>query len=611
MNILILSIPLISSLSLLLFSRYIGYKGAKFISISSLIINVLISIEILKENIQYSIINKINIYNWLNIGIINNDYEIIYDKQNIIMINLISIVTLIVVFYSFWYLDGDPHITRFISYLLLFAFTMYLLVLSNNYILMFGGWECVGLMSYLLINYWSSSLNSNKSAFKAILFNKIGDISYLFALILLYFLYNNFSISNLPTHSSWLSFFFFAFLFAALAKSAQFFFHCWLGDAMAGPTPVSALLHAATMVTAGIFILLRINLYISILDYNYILLFLGALTIIFAGFSAIYQYDIKRIIAFSTCSQIGYMFINNGLYTSSDISNSSLFHLFTHGFFKALLFLTAGILIHNLYNEQDIRRYGGLLFKFPLSFIFFLIGTLAIISFPFLSGYYSKEAILFNSFLSFSNISSFFFFILLFGALLTTIYSFKLLFLSFFGYSNSSNSYSFNNTNTEIPTSLLLFIIPLLLGSIFIGYLSNEYFLGLGVNNISILHSFIPSILVLLPIFTLILGFILSLSDIPFYYSYLFASFFNRRLFLDPLFNYFFASPLFSLAYHLSFKFFDRGFLEFFGPIGIFRLFYYFPNTYTLNNQSLLNFSYLFFYLFLSFFSISTIFLFL
>lgn len=609
-------------MSLLLFSRYIGFKGAKIISINSLIFNVIISGFILIDNIKSSLISKITIGNWLNIGLLYNNYEIIFDKQNIIMINLISIITLIVVYYSFWYLDGDPHITRFISYLLLFSFTMYLLVLSNNFILMFGGWETVGIMSYLLINYWSTSLNSNKSSFKAILFNKVGDISYLFALILLFFLYSNFNIYNLPLFNN-NSFIIYGFLLAAIAKSAQFFLHCWLGDAMAGPTPVSALLHAATMVTAGIFLILRINSYIYTSDFNtYFLLIIGALTIIFAGFSSIYQYDIKRIIAFSTCSQIGYMFINNGLIASTDIGNSSLFHLFTHGFFKALLFLCAGILIHNSphphsqsmggFNEQDIRKYGGLLYKFPISYIFVLIGTLSIISFPFLSGFFSKEAILFNSFLSVSQPynTSFFLFILLFGALLTTIYSFKLFFNSFFGYNNSPNFTLISSYSYEIPKSLFFFLIPLIFGSIFIGYYSNEYFLGLGINNFSILHSFLPTFLHYLPLITILIGFFFSFSELPFYYSYYFASLFNRRLFFDSLYNYLLAYPFLSLGYNLSFKFFDRGFLEFFGPLGFFRFFYFFPNLFSLQNQSLLNYSFLFFYIFFSFFFFS-LFLFL
>lgn len=628
MNLLIITIPLVSSLSLLFLSRFIGFKGSKIISVGSLLINIGLSFNILYYSLKNHLISKIDISSWINIGIFNTKIELIFDKENIIMINLISIITMIVIYYSYWYLEGDAHITRFISYLLIFAVTMYLLVLSNNFILMFGGWETVGIMSYLLINYWSTSLNSNKSSFKAILFNKVGDIAFLFALILLFFSFNNFNISYSPEFNlfqtpsiiinnycgdSWISLIFFAFLISAIAKSAQFFLHCWLGDAMAGPTPVSALLHAATMVTAGIFLLFRLNNYLFNIEntmiVNTVILIIGAITILFAGLSSIYQYDIKKIIAFSTCSQIGYMFINNGLIPYS--SSSSLFHLFTHGFFKALLFLCAGILIHNLYNEQDIRKYGGLLIKFPLSYSFLLIGTLSIISFPFLSGFYSKETILFNSFLTTTseNTHSFFLFVLLLGAFFTSLYSFKLFFNTFFSYPNYPNSNILNKIR-EIPITLFIFLIPLLCGSIFIGFLFNDYLIGPGVNNITLLHSFLPPFLHFLPLFSLFLGFLFSFFELPFYYFYLIANLFNRRLFLDPLFNYLLAYPVLSIGYHFSFKLIDRGFLEYFGPLGLFRTFYYFPNNYSLASQSLLNFSYLFFYLFLSFFFFFSFFLF-
>lgn len=623
MKILLICLPLISGLTILSIGRYLGKKGATIISILSILISEIISINILYNYLKYNTISKITLGKWFDIGVLNTKLEFIFDKESIIMINLISIITLIVITYSVWYMENDPHITRFLSKLLIFSVTMFILVTSNNFFLLFAGWETVGIMSYLLINFWFNSLNSNKSAFKAILYNKIGDIGYIIGLAILYNIYNNINIKNLNLYNGGdydsyiINSLLFFFLLAAIAKSAQIFLHCWLGDAMAGPTPVSALLHAATMVTAGVFLLIRLSsnhfFELSPLCRN-IIIFIGALTILFGGFSSIGQYDIKKLIAFSTCSQIGYMFINTGfphptdsnsLFFSTGLSDSSLFHLFTHGFFKALLFLSAGILIHNFNNDQDIRKYGSFIFKFPITYLFFLIGSLSIISFPFLSGFYSKENIINNSFLPFNSFYISFF--LLFGAFLTNIYSFKLLFSSFFLSNNSPKSLFFASYS-EIPFKFIPFFLLLLFGSIFIGFLGFDFFIGPGISPFGLDHELYPahSFIKLIPLAIILFVFSLNIyfyffSFFPFFNRFFVSlfSFFNRRAFFDPIFNYLFIYPTFLTSYS-TFKFIDRGLLEYFGPLGLFRSFFFFYKNFNLKNQFISNINFLFIYFFLS-----------
>ncbi len=632
MNILIISIPLITGFSILSLGRYLGKKGTVILSILSILLSELISLNILLYFLKYNTITSINIGQWFNLGVINTNFEFIFDKESIIMINLISLISFIVISYSVWYMSNDPHITRFLSYLLIFSVTMFILVTSNNFFLLFAGWETVGIMSYLLINFWYNSLNSNKSALKAILYNKIGDIGYILGLIILVNIYSNSNIRNIIISnnipSNIINSLLFFFILAAIAKSAQIFLHCWLGDAMAGPTPVSALLHAATMVTAGVFLLIRLSsnffLEFSSFNRNFIII-IGALTIIFGGFSSFGQYDIKKLIAFSTCSQIGYMFIHNGfsnsslqstLFFSSGLSDGSLFHLFTHGFFKALLFLSAGILIHNFNNDQDLRKYGSFLFKFPLTYLFFLIGSLSIISFPFLSGFYSKEFIINNSFLPFNPL--FIPFFLIFGAFLTNLYSFKLLFSSFF-FHNNSNPSLFFSSYSEIPFSFLPLFFLLLFGSISIGYLSFDFFAGPGFSPFALDSELFPGhhIVHLIPIFIIpfvSLSFILfSRSSFfsPFNPFYLyFITFFNRRAFFDPIFNYLLAYPTLLSSYYI-FKSVDRGFFELLGPVGLFRSFFFFYSKFNLNNQNISNVNYLFLYFFLSLLFILLSFMFL
>ena len=306
-------------------------------------------------------------------------------------------------------MSSDPHIIRFIGYLSLFTFFMLFLVTSGNFVQLFFGWEGVGLSSYLLINFWYTRIQANKSAMKAIIVNRFGDFGIYFFLLIIYFFFRSFDfsvvfssmpfllakeINFLNTNYRFVDFLSFFVFLGAAGKSAQIGLHTWLPDAMEGPTPVSALIHAATMVTAGVFVLIRLS---PILEYSDSILFIislfGGLTAFFAGTVGLVQYDIKKVIAYSTCSQLGYMFFSCGL------SNYSvgLFHLFNHGFFKALLFLGAGSVIHALLDEQDMRKMGGLLKLLPLTYVAILIGSLALLGFPFLIWFLFKRCYFRNS----------------------------------------------------------------------------------------------------------------------------------------------------------------------------------------------------------------------
>ena len=602
MTLTIISIPLFSSLAIFLLGRYLGQKGTVIISITSILISMLLGIKMLIRYIRYNEEYKIEIYNWIETGMIKISLNILIDKYSTLMIFLITTITFIVITYSTWYMKEDPHKNRFLSILLMFAVTMLILVSSSNFFLMFVGWEGVGIMSYLLINFWYFSINSNKSAIKAILYNKIGDIGLIIAISIMLLILSNTSINNVVYLGESINkefFFFFLlffFLLASIAKSAQIFLHPWLGDAMAGPTPVSALLHAATMVTAGVFLLFRLEsiIYIS-KEIRILIILVGLFTIIFGGLSSINQYDIKKIIAFSTCSQLGYMFLTNGLL----IPSIGLFHLLTHGFFKAMLFLTAGIIIHSLRNEQDIRKYGSLIYTHPISYFLILLGSLSILSFPFLSGFYSKEAIIESSLTP--QYPIYIYILMIIGGTLTSIYSVKLLFYTFITKSNSLNYNIFYNSKiqSEFPLNpiYMLILILLILGSIFFGYMVKEL---LGSILLVSDNEFFPFFIKLIPLIFSFSGIFFAFIILnPWKYRYI-LTISNRRFFFDSLINYFFAFKFLNYGYLYTYKYLDRGFLELFGPIGLLRVLFTIPFYYKENKKEE-NESKLFIYLFITF----------
>jgi len=488
-------LPLFNVLSTLAFGRYLGRKGSILIAITNLTTAWTLVCIVFANNLFFNSICLLFVHSWCSSGLFTISFELLFDNLSIIMIFLVLSVSLIVHIYSIDYMSADPHLQRFVGYLSLFTFFMLILLTSNNFVQLFLGWEGVGLCSYLLISFWYNRLDACKSAIKAVVYNKIGDCALLFGMSLVYLLSFslNFQVSFLVipffvdntlivfySSLSVIDVISIMFIIAAMGKSAQFLLHPWLADAMEGPTPVSALIHAATMVTAGIYLIMRCSFILEYSNIMFLVTIIGTLTIFFASTTALFQYDVKKIIAYSTCSQLGYMF------TVCSVSGykASFFHLFTHGFFKALLFLSAGLLIHNLQDEQDIRKMGGLLKILPFTYSFFLLGSMALIGTPFLSGFYSKDYILEILYSVPSNLSFFCFHIAILSTFLTSIYSLKLLYYVFLSEPHGYKSY-YRNVLVDEGYSLTLFALTLLaLFSLFIGFLFKDLFIGAGSNSL-------------------------------------------------------------------------------------------------------------------------------
>ena len=359
------------------------------------------------------------------------------------MLIVVTFISFLVHIYSIGYMSADPHIPRFMSYLSLFTFFMLILISANNFVQMFVGWEGVGLCSYLLINFWFSRIQANKAAIKAMLVNRVGDFGLALGIIAIYSLFKSvdysivFAMSKhfessifqvLNLEFNYLTIICILLFIGAIGKSAQLGLHTWLPDAMEGPTPVSALIHAATMVTAGIFLLARCSPLFEYAPNALIFVaIIGALTAFFAAATGLLQNDIKRVIAYSTCSQLGYMVFACGL------SNYSvgIFHLANHAFFKALLFLSAGSVIHALSDEQDMRKMGGLRKLLPFTYAMIFIGSLSLMGFPFLTGFYSKDVILELTYAKYTSLSYIIYWLGTISAFLTAFYSIRLIYLVF------------------------------------------------------------------------------------------------------------------------------------------------------------------------------------
>ena len=453
------------------------YSGliSTFLVFVSLLISLFVLFDIFSNE---EIIYYDNFYDWISIGGLNIGIGYLIDKFSAIMLVVVLSISSVVHLYSIDYMKDEKDFKRFFSYIALFTFSMVLLVISNNLIQLFIGWEGVGLVSYLLIGFFYKKQSAIKANLKAFLINRIGDMFFILGIAMVYAVFDSFdyrtifasiNITNVSALDSYfgLDYIDFACLFlffGAMAKSAQIPLHVWLPDSMEGPTPISALIHAATMVTAGIFMVARLSpLYELALFTNDFILLIGASTALFIGVIAIFENDIKKVIAFSTISQLGYMVAALGINAYS----TSFFHLYTHAFFKALLFLCAGSVIMSLHHNQDIRKMGGLKSKLPITYISFLIGTLCIIGFPFTSGFFSKDLILEVMLYKNNTISFIAYLMLLFGALVTTIYSLRLLFFVFY------NEYRGNDLhNIKEQSMIILFpLIILSILSIFSGYL--------------------------------------------------------------------------------------------------------------------------------------------
>ena len=484
---LILFLPLLGSFISAFFYKKIGDKTCQILTSAFIVIGAILSSIILLDTIKTGKTYEYPIFNWITSGTLKLHWSIYVDSLTAVMLVVVNSVSALVHIYSIGYMSHDPHKPRFMSYLSLFTFMMLSLITADNFLQLFFGWEGVGLASYLLIGFWFKKESANNASMKAFIVNRVGDLGLLIAMFLIFKTFGTLTFSEVFTQAAeqsknTIKIFggefnlittICVFLFiGAMGKSAQIILHTWLPDAMEGPTPVSALIHAATMVTAGVFLVARCSPLFEYSQYALNLVaFVGATTAIFAATVAIVQTDIKRIIAYSTCSQLGYMFFAAGM----GAYNIAIFHLFTHAFFKALLFLGAGSVIHAFHDEQNIEKMGGVWKKIPMTYALMVIGTLALTGFPLLAGFYSKDAIIESAYFSKSLFAGYAFVIGLTTAFITSIYSWRLIFKTFHGKYNNAMSFD------KVHESGLVMIIPLVvlaIGAIFSGYVFHEIFIG-------------------------------------------------------------------------------------------------------------------------------------
>ena len=614
MLILIILLPLLGFFSGSLFGRYLS-KGVCFITtfniFLSLIFSIFLFIDILSSGSHYKVI----LGSWILVDSLDIKWSFCFDSLTSVMLIVVTFISTLVHLYSTEYMEYDPHLPRFMSYLSLFTFFMLILITANNFLQMFVGWEGVGLSSYLLINFWFTRIQANKAAIKAMLVNRVGDFAILLAIFSIYFVFNtldydiiftlvplvlNYSVLIGVLKLPLLDVICILLFIGAMGKSAQLGLHTWLPDAMEGPTPVSALIHAATMVTAGVFLLARCSF---IFEFSPIALniitFIGSMTAFFAATTGLFQNDMKKVIAYSTCSQLGYMIFSCGL-SSYEVG---IFHLSNHAFFKALLFLGAGSVIHAVNDEQDMRKLGGLQKLLPFSYAIMLIGSLALIGFPFLTGFYSKDIILEIAYAKFTFLSHFAYLLGTLAAFCTAFYSVRLLFLVFLAEPNGNRKIIFNAHEGSWRIVFPLFILSFF--SITIGYLTHDFFIGFGTNfwsdsifisisNYSLVDiEFVNLFYKLLPLFVTVLGAVFAYSLYAFNLNKYFLikntklfqkvySFFNKKWYFDRMYNEIITQKVLDISYFHTYKNIDRGILEVFGPSGII-------NTINFNSNSLVS----------------------
>jgi NADH-quinone oxidoreductase subunit L len=473
---------------------------------------------------------RIALFSWISSGDLQVGWSLRVDTLTAVMLVVVTTVSSLVHFYSIGYMDEDPNRPRFFGYLSLFTFAMLMLVTSDNLVQLFFGWEGVGLASYLLIGFWYRKPSANAAAIKAFVVNRVGDFGFSLGIFAVFMLVGSTDFDTIFAAApgltgktihflAWdvnaLTLICLLLFMGAMGKSAQFLLHTWLPDAMEGPTPVSALIHAATMVTAGVFMVARLSpLFELAPDAQAFVMFIGATTAIFAATVGLVQNDIKRIVAYSTCSQLGYMFVAMG----AGAYSVGMFHLFTHAFFKALLFLGSGSVIYAMHHEQDIRNMGGLKDRIPYTYFVMVIGTLALTGFPLTAGYFSKDAIIESAYASHNPFAYYGFMMTVIAAGLTSFYSWRLIFKTFHGEPHDQAHYKAAH---ESPIWMLIPIGILAAGSILAGFPFKELFTGHGVEEffrdslkmhphiIEEMHH-IPETVAFLPTAMMILGFLVA-----------------------------------------------------------------------------------------------------
>ncbi|MDF2097190.1 NADH-quinone oxidoreductase subunit L [Aquibaculum arenosum] len=492
MDVAIVFLPLVGAILAGFFGRSLGDRGAQLVTSGGLVLAALFSIIVFFDVALGGNARTTELFTWIDSGAFELSWALRVDTLTAIMFCVVTIVSAIVHIYSIGYMSEDKSIPRFMAYLSLFTFFMLMLVSADNFVQMFFGWEGVGLASYLLIGFWYEKPSANAAAIKAFLVNRVGDVGFALGIAGAFLLFGavqfdvvfglvegqadaSVSIFGIEAHA--LTAICLLLFVGAMGKSAQLGLHTWLPDAMEGPTPVSALIHAATMVTAGVFMLCRLS---PMFEYAPVALevvtYVGAATALFAATVGLTQTDIKRVIAYSTCSQLGYMFFAIGVSAYS----AAMFHLMTHAFFKALLFLGAGSVIHAMHHEQDMRKMGGLYNKIPVTYALMWIGSLALVGFGIpgvtgFAGFYSKDIVIEAAYAAESAAGGFAFWIGIVAALLTAFYSFRLLFMTFHGRPADQHAYEHAH---ESPRVMVWPLYVLAIGAVLAGAVFYPYFVG-------------------------------------------------------------------------------------------------------------------------------------
>ena len=569
--------------------------ASQIITSSFIVVTAIFSFYIFVDNMVNPEIISLELFTWINSGSFEASWSIYLDTVTRVMLVVITFVSALVHIYSIGYMSHDGSIPRFMGYLSLFTFAMIMLVTADNFLQLFFGWEGVGLASYLLIGFWYKKPSANSAAIKAFIVNRIGDFGLALAIFTIFIIFGsvNYEIvfENIEKYKDTtfnfigydlnsINLICYLLFIGAMGKSAQLFLHTWLPDAMEGPTPVSALIHAATMVTAGVFLVVRCSPLFDVSPSAMAFVtFIGASTAFFAATVGLVQNDIKRIIAYSTCSQLGYMFVAAGL----GAYGVAMFHLFTHAFFKALLFLGAGSVIHAVHEEQDIRKMGGIASFIPITHLMMLIGTISIMGFPFTSGFYSKDAIIETAYLSNSSFSTYAYLLTTLGVVMTSFYSWRLIFLVFNGKTRmEEEKFSKIHESSGVMTVPLMILA---LGALSFGFLFKGYFIGdysESFWDLSIVlqydeHHHIPFYIYYLPVLLGFLGLFVA------WYMYIrntslasniantnkpLYDFLLNKWYFDEIYNYLLVKPAISLG-RVLWKFLDEYIIDGFGPNGI------------------------------------------
>ena len=600
---LIVFLPLLGSIIAGFWGRRLGDKLSLYLTSTLLLISMTLS-WITFWQLSSNHVDKVYpLMEWMNIGDFNVVWSLRHDMLSAVMMIVITTVSAMVHIYSIGYMSHDNSKPRFMSYLSLFTFAMLMLVTSDNLIQLFFGWEGVGLASYLLIGFWYHKPSAHTAAMKAFIVNRVGDFGFILGIIAIYSVFGSLyfdeifsdveglhklSIVMLGFKINVIELIAILLFIGAMGKSAQIGLHTWLPDAMEGPTPVSALIHAATMVTAGVFLVCRMSPLLEFAPFALnVITIVGAMTAIFAATIGLTQFDIKRVIAYSTCSQLGYMFFAAGV----SAYPASMFHLTTHAFFKALLFLGAGSVIHAMSDEQDMRKMGGIWKKIPITYALMWVGSLALAGIPFFAGYYSKDLILEAAWAASSNSGYFAFWLGCLAAFLTAFYSWRVLLLTFHGNFNSSKEVL--DHVHESPFVMLIPLFVLALGAIFSGWYFYNDFVGYNWkefwgNSIFIsekhkafkLAHYVPLWVKYLPIFLAILGILCAYlfyvlnPNLPKILSKKFSLIYNlflNKWYFDELYDYLFVKSFIKFG-NFFWKKGDEGTIDRFGPNGISKL---------------------------------------